>query len=210
MLRLSSSVGSSCCRWWSQQFRSMSCSLLQSKAFIDGKWVDAVNGETFSVTNPANGQVIGNVPNMTVEDAEKAIKAANRAFRSPEWAALTGKQRSELLRKWYRLIEQNVDEIASIITAESGKPIVESKAEVLYANTFFEWFAGEAPRIYGEVIPAPVKNRELLVIKQPIGVAGLITPWNFPVAMITRKAAAALAAGTGQYYYNVPSSFLPS
>ncbi|KAL9899472.1 succinic semialdehyde dehydrogenase [Glossina fuscipes fuscipes] len=174
--------------------RTMS-SLLQSKAYINGKWVNASDGGVFDVKNPANGKVIGNVPNMTVGDCQEAIDAAKRAFHSNDWSSLTAKQRSALLKTWFRLIEQNGQEIAEIMTAESGKPINESKGEVLYGNSFLEWFAEEARRIYGEIVPAPVTNRELLVMKQPLGVAALITPWNFPLAMITRKAGAALAAG---------------
>ncbi|XP_055907713.1 succinate-semialdehyde dehydrogenase [NADP(+)] GabD [Eupeodes corollae] len=174
--------------------RSIS-SLIQSKGFINGSWVDSSNSETFAVTNPANGKVIGNVPNMTADDAVKAVAAAKKALHAPEWAGLTAKQRSVMLKCWYNLIEQNRDEIAKIMTAESGKPINESLGEVTYGNSFIEWFAEEARRINGEVIPSPTPNRELIVLKQPLGVAALITPWNFPLAMITRKAGAALAAG---------------
>ncbi|XP_075149314.1 succinic semialdehyde dehydrogenase isoform X2 [Haematobia irritans] len=170
-------------------------SLLLSKGLIDGKWVPASSGEQFEVKNPANGKVIGTVPNMNATDAQMAIDAAKRAFYSNEWSALSAKQRSQLLKNWYHLIEKNTQEIAEIMTAESGKPINESKGEVVYGNSFMEWFAEEARRIYGEIVPAPVPNRELIVMKQPLGVAALITPWNFPLAMITRKAAAALAAG---------------
>ncbi|XP_013097531.2 glutarate-semialdehyde dehydrogenase isoform X1 [Stomoxys calcitrans] len=176
------------------QSRAMS-SLLLSKGLIDGKWVSASSGEQFEVKNPANGQVIGSVPNMNAKDAQLAIDAAKRAFYSNEWSGLTAKQRSQLLKNWYHLIEKNTQEIAEIMTAESGKPINESKGEVVYGNSFMEWFAEEARRIYGEIVPAPVQNRELMVLKQPLGVAALITPWNFPLAMITRKAGAALAAG---------------
>ncbi|XP_023308772.2 succinate-semialdehyde dehydrogenase [NADP(+)] GabD [Lucilia cuprina] len=178
---------------WQRQ-RSMS-SLLCSKALIDGKWVSALSGDTFEVKNPANGKVIGSVPNMNEKDAQMAITAARNAFYSEEWTSLTAKQRSQLLKNWYHLIEKHTQEIAEIMTAESGKPIIESKAEVFYGNAFMEWFAEEARRIYGEIVPTPVPNRELIVMKQPLGVAALITPWNFPLAMITRKAGAALAAG---------------
>lgn len=170
-------------------------SLIQSKGFINGSWVDSSNRETFAVTNPANGKVIASVPNMTAEDAEKAVAAAKRTLHAPEWADLTAKQRSILLKSWYNLIEKNRDEIAKIMTAESGKPINESLGEVTYGNSFIEWFAEEARRIHGEVVPSPTPNRELIIMKQPLGVAALITPWNFPLAMITRKAGAALAAG---------------
>uniref|UniRef100_T1PGD9 Succinate-semialdehyde dehydrogenase, mitochondrial n=1 Tax=Musca domestica TaxID=7370 RepID=T1PGD9_MUSDO len=176
------------------QQRAMS-SLVCSKALIDGKWVSASSGETFEVKNPANNKVVGSVPNMNAKDAQLAIDAAKKAFYSNEWAGLTAKQRSQLLKNWYHLIEKNTQEIAEIMTAESGKPINESKGEVAYGNSFMEWFAEETRRIYGEIVPSPIQNREIIVMKQPLGVAALITPWNFPLAMITRKAGAALASG---------------
>ncbi|XP_030374065.1 uncharacterized protein LOC115623724 [Scaptodrosophila lebanonensis] len=169
--------------------------LVQSKALVNGNWIDSSNNDTFDVTNPVNGKKIGSVPNMTVQDAQNAINAAKQAYESKEWRSLTAKDRSNLLKKWHKLIEQHSQQIAEIMTAESGKPINESKGEVLYGNSFVEWFAEEARRIYGEIVPSPVANREIIVMKQPIGVAALITPWNFPLAMITRKAGAALAAG---------------
>ncbi|XP_016997318.2 glutarate-semialdehyde dehydrogenase [Drosophila takahashii] len=170
--------------------------LIQDKALVDGNWVDSSNSkETFEVRNPVNGAVIGKVPNMTVADAQKAIDAAKQAYESKEWRSLTAKDRSNLLKRWHKLIEENSQEIAEIMTAESGKPINESKGEVAYGNAFVEWFAEEARRVYGEIVPSAAPNREIIVMKQPIGVAALITPWNFPMAMITRKAGAALAAG---------------
>ncbi|XP_017031855.1 glutarate-semialdehyde dehydrogenase [Drosophila kikkawai] len=169
--------------------------LLQDKALVNGDWVGSSDASTFEVRNPASGEVIGKVPNMTVADAQKAINAAKQAYESKEWRSLTAKDRSNLLKKWHKLIEQNSQEIAEIMTAESGKPINESKGEVAYGNAFVEWFAEEARRIYGEIVPSASPNREIIVMKQPIGVAALITPWNFPMAMITRKAGAALAAG---------------
>ncbi|XP_037732334.1 glutarate-semialdehyde dehydrogenase [Drosophila subpulchrella] len=170
--------------------------LVQDKALVDGAWVDSSNSKaTFEVRNPANGAVIGKVPNMNVADAQQAINAAKQAYKSKEWRSLTAKDRSNLLKKWHKLIEENSQEIAEIMTAESGKPINESKGEVAYGNAFVEWFAEEARRVYGEIVPSPTPNREIIVMKQPIGVAALITPWNFPMAMITRKAGAALAAG---------------
>ncbi|XP_036674464.3 glutarate-semialdehyde dehydrogenase [Drosophila suzukii] len=170
--------------------------LVQDKALVDGAWVDSSNSKaTFEVRNPANGAVIGKVPNMNVADAQQAINAAKQAYESKEWRSLTAKDRSNLLKKWHKLIEENSQEIAEIMTAESGKPINESKGEVAYGNAFVEWFAEEARRVYGEIVPSPTPNREIIVMKQPIGVAALITPWNFPMAMITRKAGAALAAG---------------
>ncbi|XP_023176207.1 uncharacterized protein LOC111603016 [Drosophila hydei] len=169
--------------------------LVQTKALVNGNWIDSCSRQTFEVKNPATGQVIGNVPDMTVEDAQQAIDAAKQAYESKEWRALTAKDRSNMLKKWHSLIEKHAQEIAEIMTAESGKPINESKGEVVYGNAFVEWFAEEARRIYGEIVPSGQPNREVIVMKQPIGVAALITPWNFPLAMITRKAGAALAAG---------------
>ncbi|KAH8362780.1 hypothetical protein KR084_000921 [Drosophila pseudotakahashii] len=169
--------------------------LVQDKALVNGDWVDSSGSATFEVRNPVNGAVIGKVPNMTVADAQKAIDAAKQAYESKEWRSLTAKDRSNLLKKWHKLIEQHSQEIAEIMTAESGKPINESKGEVAYGNAFVEWFAEEARRVYGEIVPSATPNREIIVMKQPIGVAALITPWNFPMAMITRKAGAALAAG---------------
>ncbi|XP_036339829.1 glutarate-semialdehyde dehydrogenase-like isoform X1 [Rhagoletis pomonella] len=170
-------------------------SLVQSKAYINGKWVKAENNEVFEIINPANGSVVGSVPNMSVNDASQAVQAAKKAFESSQWSMFTAKERSSLLKKWYCLIEENADEISSIMTAESGKPLNEARGEVAYGNAFIEWFGEEARRIYGEIIPSSTKDRELIVLKQPLGVAALITPWNFPMAMITRKAGAALAAG---------------
>ncbi|KAH8304934.1 hypothetical protein KR018_008314 [Drosophila ironensis] len=169
--------------------------LVQDKALVNGQWVGSSSSDTFEVRNPADGSLIGCVPDMTVADAQKAIDAAKQAFESREWRSLTAKDRSNLLKKWHKLIEANAQEIAEIMTAESGKPINESKGEVAYGNSFMEWFAEEARRVYGEIIPSATPNREIIVMKQPIGVAALITPWNFPMAMITRKAGAALAAG---------------
>nr|XP_022905573.1 succinate-semialdehyde dehydrogenase, mitochondrial isoform X6 [Onthophagus taurus] len=167
--------------------------LLKEKAFVNGKWSTAENQQTFDVYNPANGKVVGSVPDMDVSDANLAIKAASEAFET--WKFTTAKERSKLLRKWFDLLEANAEGIAEIMTAESGKPLTEAKGEVVYGNAFIEWFSEEARRINGEIIPSPVATRKILVEKFPIGVVGLITPWNFPHAMITRKAGAALAAG---------------
>ncbi|XP_055617980.1 3-sulfolactaldehyde dehydrogenase [Toxorhynchites rutilus septentrionalis] len=182
----------------SKSISNLSCRgvhLLQNKAFINGKWVGAHTGETFDVTNPANEAVVGNVPDMYVKDACKAIDAAHSAFYNERWHNSTAKERSALLKKWFQLMETNRQEIAQIMTAESGKPMVESLGEVTYGNSFVEWFAEEARRIYGEIVPPPQANRQIMLTRHPVGVAGLITPWNFPHAMITRKAAAAIAAG---------------
>lgn len=173
--------------------RAMSSCVFQTKSYIGGEWVSSK--DTFPVKNPATGAVIAEVPNLTADDAQRAIQAAKEAFYSEEWFNMPAKGRAALLKKWGNLIEKNRDEIAALMTAESGKPINESQAELTYGNSFLEWFAEEARRVYGEIIPAPVANREIMVVKRPIGVAGLITPWNFPLAMITRKAGAAIAAG---------------
>lgn len=172
---------------------SRSLHLLNEKAFINGEWDTASNQKTFEVKNPANGQVVGTVPDMNVDDVQKAIDAASEALKT--WQKTTAKERSHILRKWYDLLNANSESIAKIMTAESGKPLIESNGEVVYGNSFVEWFSEEARRIRGETVPSPVPNRKLIIEKQPIGVVALITPWNFPHAMITRKAAAALAAG---------------
>ncbi|XP_062536578.1 3-sulfolactaldehyde dehydrogenase [Armigeres subalbatus] len=169
--------------------------LQQDKAFVNGQWIEARQGAKFEVTNPVNEKVIGVVPDMDVSDANEAIDAAYNAFYDKQWHNSTAKERAALLKKWFHLMEQNRTEIAQIMTAESGKPIPESLGEVTYGNSFVEWFAEEARRIYGEIVPAPASNRQVMLTRQPVGVAGLITPWNFPHAMITRKAAAAIAAG---------------
>lgn len=171
---------------------SHDCKLIE-KAFVNGSWVSAKSKKTFEVVDPATCKTIASAPDMNVEDVELAVKSAEDAFQ--EWKETTAKERSILLRKWYDLLNENSNELAKILTLEAGKPLKESLGEVAYGNAFVEWFSEEAKRTYGEVVPSPVKTRELVVIKQPIGVVGLITPWNFPHAMITRKAGAALAAG---------------
>lgn len=166
---------------------------LHEKAYVNGQWVDARSGKTFDVFNPSNGSKIGTVPDMNAGDAEKAIQYAQTAFES--WRETTAKERSVILKRWSDLCTQNKDELAKILTLENGKPLTEAAGEVTYGTTFIEWFAEEARRVYGDIIPSPVKSKKILVLKQPIGVCGMITPWNFPNAMITRKACAALAAG---------------
>lgn len=166
---------------------------IMDKAFINGLWVSAKSNKVFEVQDPATCQVISTVPDMNVDDVEAAVTYADEAFQT--WKVTTGKERSILLRKWYDLLVQNQEELAKILTMEAGKPIKESLGEIVYGNAFVEWFAEEAKRMYGEIVPSPVKNRELMVLRQPIGTVGLITPWNFPFAMITRKAGAAIAAG---------------
>jgi succinate-semialdehyde dehydrogenase/glutarate-semialdehyde dehydrogenase len=167
--------------------------LLRSQAFVAGAWVDADAGGSFAVTNPARGDVLARVPDMGEAEAARAIEAAHAAQKP--WAAKTGKERSAVLRRWYDLTVANADDLAAILTAEMGKPLAEAKGEVLYGASFLEWFAEEAKRVYGETIPGHQADKRLVVIKQPIGVAASITPWNFPNAMIARKVAPALAVG---------------
>jgi len=168
-------------------------SLLRDKNYIGGKWVSASTGKTFNVTNPVNDRIIGSVPDSTPEDAESAIQSASDSFK--KWAATPAKERGNLLQKLYQLCLTNVDELAKIITAESGKPLAEAKGEVLYSAGYLEFYAEESKRIFGEVQTAPNATREIVVLKEPIGGVGFITPWNFPLGMLTRKMAAALAAG---------------
>ncbi|MCU8006863.1 NADP-dependent succinate-semialdehyde dehydrogenase [Shewanella sp. SM87] len=168
-------------------------SLLRQQSFINGQWCDAVSGDTLKVFNPATNAVIGYVPNMGQVETEMAIKAAEAAL--PAWRALTAKERGAKLRRWFELLNENSDDLALLMTTEQGKPLAEAKGEVTYAASFIEWFAEEAKRIYGDTIPGHQVDKRLMVIKQPVGVTAAITPWNFPAAMITRKAAPALAAG---------------
>ncbi len=167
--------------------------LFRQQALINGRWRDASSGETIAVTNPANGQPLGSVPKMGSEETREAIDAANLAL--PAWRALTAKERANILRRWFDLIMEHQDDLARLMTLEQGKPLAEAKGEISYAASFIEWFAEEGKRIYGDTIPGHQADKRLLVIKQPIGVAAAITPWNFPSAMITRKAGPALAAG---------------
>jgi succinate-semialdehyde dehydrogenase/glutarate-semialdehyde dehydrogenase len=170
-------------------------SLLVEQAYIAGEWVNAADGETFAVTNPARGDVIANVADMTRADAKRAIEVADKARH--EWAARTGKERAAVMRKWFDLMVENADDLAAILTAEMGKPLAEAKGEVLYGASFIEWFGEEAKRVYGETIPGHQRDKRITVLKQPIGVATSITPWNFPNAMIARKVGPALAVGCG-------------
>jgi succinate-semialdehyde dehydrogenase/glutarate-semialdehyde dehydrogenase len=165
--------------------------LLKTHAYLDGAWVDAA--ERFNVSNPADGVIIASVPNMGASEAALAIQAAHTAF--PAWAAKTGKERAGILRKWFDLILANADDLALLMTAEQGKPVAEAKGEVVYGASFIEWFAEEAKRVNGDVMSSPWTDRRIVTLKQPIGVCAAITPWNFPIAMITRKIAPALAAG---------------
>ncbi|WP_354684406.1 NADP-dependent succinate-semialdehyde dehydrogenase [Cupriavidus necator] len=166
-------------------------SLLRQQCYIDGRWLD---GERrIDVTNPATGERVGQVPQLGADETRQAIEAANRAW--PAWRARTAKDRSALLRKWFELIMANQEDLARIMTAEQGKPIAESRGEIAYAASFIEWFAEEGKRVYGDTIPAPATNQRIVVTKEPVGVCAAITPWNFPAAMITRKAGPALAVG---------------
>ncbi|HET7409950.1 MAG TPA: NAD-dependent succinate-semialdehyde dehydrogenase, partial [Paracoccaceae bacterium] len=167
--------------------------LLATRAYLAGEWLDADNGATFPVKNPARGDVIAEVADLTRAEAARAIDAAYAAQK--EWAAWTGKERAAGLRKWFELMVANADDLATILTAEQGKPHAEAKGEIMYGASFIEWFAEEAKRNYGETIPGHQRDKRITVISQPIGVAASITPWNFPNAMITRKAGPALAAG---------------
>jgi len=167
--------------------------LFRQQAYFNGEWRDADSKATINVTNPADGSVIGTIPKMGAAETRRAIEAAAAAL--PAWRAKLAKERANILRKWFELMIANTDDLALIMTTEQGKPLTEAKGEIAYAASFIEWFAEEAKRVYGDVIPQHQVDKRLVVIKQPVGVCGLITPWNFPAAMITRKAAPALAAG---------------
>ena len=180
----------------SQQSNTLQLSnpdLLKQQCFIKDGWHDASDAATIDVSNPFNGDVIGNVPSLTTDDVNDAVAASHEA--QITWAAKTPKERAELLQKWADLIDANKEDLAIIMTAEQGKPLTESRGEVGYANSFIRWFAEEGKRVYGDVIPANQTQLRHVILKQPVGVCAAITPWNFPAAMITRKAAPALAAG---------------
>ncbi|KAL2823655.1 Aldehyde/histidinol dehydrogenase [Aspergillus cavernicola] len=168
-------------------------SLFIQKAYVNGEWVDAESGKTFEIHDPATGKLIGTCPEFNASDTEKAIQAAAEAF--PKFRSTLARERARMLRRWYQLMMDNAEDLATLITWENGKPLTDAKGEVNYAASFFEWFSEEAPRIYGDTIPATVPGNRVMTIKQPVGVCGLITPWNFPAAMITRKIGPALAAG---------------
>lgn len=180
----------------SQQSNTLQLSnsdLLKQQCFIKDGWFDSSDATTLEVSNPFNGDVIGNVPSLTTDDVNDAVAASHEA--QITWAAKTAKERAELLQKWADLIDANKEDLAIIMTAEQGKPLTESRGEVGYANSFIRWFAEEGKRVYGDVIPANQTQLRHVILKQPVGVCAAITPWNFPAAMITRKAAPALAAG---------------
>ena len=167
--------------------------LFRQQCYVDGQWADADSKQTVVVSNPATGAAVGTIPRMGAAETRRAIEAADRAL--PGWRAKTGKERAAILRKWFDLMLANQDDLALIMTTEQGKPLAEAKGEIAYAASFIEWFAEEGKRVYGDVIPPHQSDKRIVVVKQPVGVCGAITPWNFPAAMITRKVGPALAAG---------------
>jgi len=167
--------------------------LFRQKAFVDGQWVDAKSMESFRVTNPFDGSVLAHVPDMDASDAKKAIEAAHRAFQG--WKNLAAGERASVMKRWYALVMENKGDLALLMTLEQGKPLKEAEGEVVYGASFIEWFAEEARRVYGDVIPAHTRDARIITLKQPVGVVAALTPWNFPIAMITRKIAPALAVG---------------
>ncbi len=168
-------------------------SLFRQQCFIDGVWCDADQGATIPVTNPATGAQLGTIPRMGAAETRRAIEAANKAW--PAWRAKTAKERADILRRWFNLMHEHADDLARIMTLEQGKPLPEARGEISYAASYLEWYAEEGKRAYGDTIPTNAPDRRIVVLKEPVGVCAAITPWNFPSAMITRKAAAALAAG---------------
>ena len=170
-------------------------SLLETRAFVAGEWIDADDGATFEVTNPARGDVIARVADLGRAEVARAIDAAAAAMK--DWAARPAKERANVMRRWFDLMMENQDDLGKILTAEQGKPLPEAKGEIAYGASFIEWFGEEAKRVYGETIPGHMADKRLTVLRQPIGVVGSITPWNFPNAMITRKCGPALAVGCG-------------
>ena len=167
--------------------------LLREECYVNGEWVRADNRKSFAVKNPATGAVLAEVPNMGAAETRRAIEAANAIW--PAWRHKTAKERSAILERWFDLITENQEDLAVLMTSEQGKPLAESRGEVTYGASFVKWFAEEAKRVYGDVIPQPKNDQRLIVIKEPVGVCAAITPWNFPIAMITRKVAPALAVG---------------
>ena len=168
-------------------------SLFKEKCFVNGLWTDSLSGKTIEVNNPATMEIVGKVPNFTAEETKSAIDHADKAFQS--WKNTTAKERSIILKKWSDLIIEHVDDLAKIMTIEQGKPLAEAKGEILMGASYIEFYAEEAKRVYGDIIPDPRPGKRIVIIKQPVGVVGAITPWNFPNSMITRKCAAALAVG---------------
>lgn len=168
-------------------------SLLRTGIYIDGSWQDADSGNRIAVHNPATGAIVGQVPGAGQAETKRAIKAAKRAF--DNWRTTTAEHRAQILRSWFELMQEHQEDLALIMTAEQGKPLAEARGEIMYAASYIEWFAEEGKRTYGDLIPSPWQDKQILVKKQPLGVCAAITPWNFPAAMITRKVAPALAAG---------------
>jgi succinate-semialdehyde dehydrogenase/glutarate-semialdehyde dehydrogenase len=175
------------------RLRLQRADLFRERAYVDGAWVDAASGSTLDVTNPATGGALGTIPTLSGADAMVAVAAAERAL--PEWRNRTAGERAVILERWRDLMLANLDDLARLMTAEQGKPLAEAQGEVAYAASFLKWFAEEARRINGAILPGHQRDKRILVLKQPIGVVAAITPWNFPSAMITRKVAPALAAG---------------
>src|SRR3982074_307859 len=167
--------------------------LFREQCYVDGQWIGADSRKTLSVIDPATGQALGTVPDLGAAETRRAIAAAERAW--PSWRAKTAKERAVILRKWFDLMMANQEDLAQLMTAEQGKPLTESRGEIAYAASFIEWFGEEGKRTYGDTIPSHGVDKRIVVLKQPIGVCGAITPWNFPAAMITRKAGPALASG---------------
>ena len=176
--------------------------LFRQQCYVDGAWTDAPGGAAIDVRNPASGDKLGTVPRLGAAETTAAVAAAHAAF--PSWAAKTAKERAIILRRWYELIVAHGDDIGTMMTAEQGKPLAEARGEVVYAASFVEWFAEEAKRLYGDVIPGHQADKRLLVLRQPVGVVAAITPWNFPAAMITRKVAPALAASMARLVSAAP------
>ncbi|TWJ32628.1 NADP-dependent succinate-semialdehyde dehydrogenase [Geobacter argillaceus] len=174
-------------------FKLKDPSLFREQCYVDGRWIGADSGETVAVANPATGEKIGVIPKMGAAETRRAIEAANEAF--PAWRARTAGERSAILRRWFELMLEHQEDLAVLMTAEQGKPLAEARGEIAYAASFLEWFAEEGKRVYGDTIPPHQKDKRIVVLKEPIGVCAAITPWNFPSAMITRKAGPALAAG---------------
>src|SRR5215510_8205425 len=167
--------------------------LFRDQCYLDGAWTGADSKKSFAVRNPATGETLGSVPDLGAAETRRAIEAAERAL--PAWRAKTAKERANILRKWFNLMIENQEDLARLMTAEQGKPLTESRGEIAYAGSFIEWFAEEGKRTYGDTIPSHGADKRIVVLKQPIGVCAAITPWNFPAAMITRKAGPALASG---------------
>jgi len=190
-----SPTGDSALSWLDNSMAStlIDSALVRSHGYINGEWVPAESGNVMTVINPASGAVIGSVPDMGVSETRRAIESAAAAF--PAWAARTAKDRAGVLRGWFDLVMENQEELARLMTAEQGKPLAEARGEIAYGASFLEWYAEEGKRLYGDVIPGHQTDKRVLVLRQPVGVVGAITPWNFPSAMIVRKVAPALAAG---------------